>query len=290
MDLLDVDEDIFHFYDKSDLPEIDNSLDTDVSVFDGFTFTWDPSSKSPGEQTVVPTAPNSVDPENQDGPLPQKRSNIRSILKSPSIYFSGDTKGAEPKNSGDFLDLCHSTSRLSLSATSEHPRKLRKRRLSGSAARPSALSKRKSMVSILSEIGIGKGGVNKTVPPNKYQDGCESSMSSGNLNLPKGIVHSGRGIGFTCASHEVASRSRLSLSSMKTQTCFKSILILFGRHRKSPENLPRSRNDVMQQIYGSTWSIHTNEAQMSTGTFGIPDGLGRRVDSIDLQQKTTTTT
>ena len=46
---------------------------------------------------------------------------------------------------------------------------------------------------------------------------------------------------------------------------------------KSADNLPRTRKDVMQQIYGSNWSI-----AHSTINFGIPEGLGQRVDEDEV--------
>lgn len=277
VDLLCIDEDIFHFYETSDLPALDDSPDTDTSGFDGFSFTWEPSIFSPGEETVA--EPDATCLETLDVLPRTKLDRIRSILKSPSIHFATDSKATEDHGSGDFLDLRHSTSRLSVGGKKAPPKKLRKKRMSVPGARSSFLSTRKSMSSILNEINISKE-MRKGAESNK---GCENSTSGGTLDLPKGIVQSGRGIGFTY--NPQASRSRISLSSTTTNSCFKGISVLFSGRGSAQENIPRSRNEVMQQIYGSTWSLHTNEAQASTVTFGIPDGLGRRADSVDLQQR-----
>ncbi|KAL5535258.1 hypothetical protein ACEPAF_3352 [Sanghuangporus sanghuang] len=277
VDLLEVDEEIFHFYDKSDLPELDNSPSA-ASDFDGFTFTWQPITTSPGDETIAHSCRSSAVLEAHEITRPSKRSNIRSILKIPSVYFTRDSGTSDTAKPTDFLDLRHSTSRINFSA--KRPRKLVKKRPS-SGARSSVLSTRRSMVSMLSKTSVDKARLCRSDSRNKYRAGCEGSLSNGTINLPKGVVQTGQGIGFTYVPQ--ASRSRLSLSSTKTQSCFKSISKLFGRDSDSPENLPRSRNEVMQQIYGSTWGVHTDEAQMSTVSFGIPDGLGRRVDLLDLQ-------
>ncbi|KAL5534511.1 hypothetical protein ACEPAG_974 [Sanghuangporus baumii] len=278
VDLLEVDEEIFHFYDKSDLPELDNSPSPAASDFDGFTFTWQPSTTSPGDETFAHSCRSSAVLEVHESTSPSKKSNIRSILKSPSVYFTRNSGTSDADKLTNFLDLRHSTSRINF--TAKKPRKLVKKRLS-SGARSSVLSPRRSMVSMLGEMSVDKAKLYRNTSRSRYRAGCKGSLSSGTISLPKGVVQTGQGIGFTYIPQ--ASRSRLSFSSTKTQSCFKGISKLFGRGSDSPENLPRSRNEVMQQIYGSTWSINTNEAQMSTVSFGIPDGLGRRVDSLDLQ-------
>ncbi|KAL5518698.1 hypothetical protein ACEPAH_381 [Sanghuangporus vaninii] len=278
VDLLEVEDEIFDFYDKSNLPELDNSPSPAASDFDGFTFTWQPSTTSPGDETAAHSCRSSAVLETHESTSPSKISNIRSILKIPSVYFTRDTGTSDTVKPTDFLDLRQSTSRINFSA--KRPRKLVKKRLS-SGVRSSVLSTRRSTVSMLSKTSVDKARLFRTDSRSKYRAGCKNSLSSGTTNLPKGVVQTGRGIGFTYIPQ--ASRSRLSLSSTKTQSCFKSISKLFGRGSDSPENLPRSRNEVMQQIYGSTWSVHMNEAQMSTVSLGIPDGLGRRVDSLDLQ-------
>lgn len=110
----------------------------------------------------------------------------------------------------------------------------------------------------------------------KRKSGYDVGVSCGTVNLPPGITQTGKGIGFTPA--QLTSRSRMSVVSVAPNSCMRGLAAMFGFGKKPPP-VPRTRDEVMQQIYGSTWSVH--EAQNSTVTFGIPDGLGPRRDSVD---------
>lgn len=277
VDLLDAGDEIhnYHSFDKSgDISSEDQDPDSDPAQLDGFEFTWDRwASPETPLLDAFPATPYSEEfvHESRDG-----QNKARSVFRNPSVYFARDSRNAT--KTSDFLDLCYSTSQLSLN-NSTHPRRLRKRRQSQhNLQSSSALTARKSMMSMLSEIGARKIKEKKSTISGKHKSGCESGVSCGTLDLPNGITQTGRGIGFTPAHHS-ASRSHVSLASVAPRSCIKGLSALLGFRRSKPPPLPKSRDEVMQQIYGSTWSVH--EAQMSTVTFGIPDGLGPRRDSVD---------
>lgn len=248
------------------------------NAFDGYSFTWTPEDvPSDVEYFGKPFEENS----NKHANSPVIR-NIRSILKSPSLRFQEHSAlGDTALKHTDFLDLNRSGTHLGIFETPDRPRKLRKKRSShvpGIENRNSTLTNRKSMVSLFSLSSTKNLKVAESTSPNRLPN-YETSVSSCTVNLPKGVVQSGKGIGFTYTPP--ASRSHLSLASVASSSCFGKLGNLLHRLGRSTENLPKSRADVMQQIYGSTWSISQTEARMSAVTFGIPDGLGRRVDSND---------
>lgn len=281
--LLGIDEDIFHLYEKPNSPHSDCGNFASRSCTpdcDDFSFDWEESSKKleqpENEQYCVETS--------KSGPIVRR---VQSILKRPSVYFSGDNVSDNMTNvDGDFLDLRRSASQLHKNITSRSPRKLRKKRSSAnipaSDEKTSPLRKRMSMASMISRISFRKPDDEDT-PPLPLSKLVNTSVSSAALNLPKGVVQSGKGIGFHYAP--TSSRSHVSLSSVSRKSCFSGFTAMLKHHHKDASNMKRSRHDVMNHIYGSSWSMHTNnEAQMSTVTFTLPDGLGRRVDSIDTEQ------
>ena len=248
----------------------EEEIELDPAAFDSFTFTWDRWA-SP-ETPLLDAFP--ATPYSEDFPQePQEDTKKRSIFRNPSVYFARDSRNAT--KTSDFLDLGYSTSQLSLHE-STRPRKLRKQPTARSNLNSSALASRKSIVSMLSEFNIRKIKEKKSAISSKHKFGFEKGVSCGTINLPQGVTQTGQGIGFTPAHH--ASRSHMSVVSVAPTSCMKGLATLFG-FRKKPPPPPRTREEIMQQIYGSTWSVH--EAQMSTVTFGIPDGLGPRRDSID---------
>lgn len=284
--LLGVDEDIFHVYEKPGSPHLESDSASpvpDSPDCDGFSFDWDGNVQKKG-------APgDNLHENNTECSASGAVRRVRSILKRPSVYFSGDFSADQVTNANsDFLDLQRSSSQLHKNATPRGPRKLRKKRSSVAASSfvqsPSALSKRKSVASMISRISFRRPDDDEGLPPLpvlKFLDASDMSVSSAALNLPKGIVQSGKGIGFHYAPP--ASRSRLSLSSATKRSCFSGLKMLCKGPCRSSGEAGKSRHDVMNHIYGSTWSMHTNEAQMSTVTFTLPEGLGRRVDSLDIQ-------
>jgi len=262
-------------------------FDSDDAPFEGFCYFRDPDSK------VVKKKGSSQRPlsnimrrctsrhstrtteENNEGPVSPRSGEVRSILRSPSRHFPGDSLSV-----ADFPSLRRSLSRSSLGASA---RKLQKKRstLVGATPRLSVLMNRKSMSSLL---GIASSDVKKdsscvdpmgASPHHRLMN--RSSVSSATPNFPTGIVQSGRGIGYSHTPQ--ASRSKISLVSVKSNTCFGKISLpnINILACKSADNLPRTRKDVMQQIYGSNWSV-----AHSTITFGIPEGLGQRVDDEDV--------
>lgn len=280
VDLLEVDEENFHFYDKLNFRELDDSPPSAASDFDDFTFSWDPDPVLPCDNTVAQSYESpAADPDKRGTAPSQRKSIARSVLKSRSLYFARDSRPSDVVESSNFLDLGDATVKFNRSG--KRPRKLVKKRPPSSGVRSSVLSTRRSTISMLSEMNVGRVKTWKTALRGKYSAGCEGSMSCTTVAFPEGIVQTGRGIGFTYIPQ--ASCSRLSLSSTKTQSCLRSISRLFKMGSDFPENLPRSRDEVMQHIHGSTWSVHTNEAQMSTISLGTPDGFGRRADSLDLR-------
>lgn len=285
--LLGVDEDIFHSYEKLDSPHLDSDKLTQRSASpdcDGFSFDWERNVK---KHSIIG---DHVLQETIESPKAGAVHRVRSILKRPSVYFSGDTSTDQaPTNDGDFLNLQRSTSQLHKNITPRCPRKLRKKRSSVTPSSPahsaSALSKRKSVASMISRISFRKPEDDEDIPPlPKFLDASDRSISSAALNLPKGVIQTGKGIGFHYAPPSC--RSRLSLSSVTKKSCFSGLRQLFnGQYRKSDE-AEKSRHVVMNHIYGSTWSVHTNnEARMSTVTFTLPEGLGRRIDSVDIHSQ-----
>ena len=280
MDLLHIDEEIFHRYEESDLLELDDTPLDNVATdaFDGYSFIWHPEEDEGdaddfGKLRVVKSGNYEAAPVLR---------NIRSILKSPSPRFQEHPGiGESICKQTDFLDLNRSATRFEMFCTPDRRRKLRKKRSSvaGASKPDSIVSKRKSVVSLFSVYSAKNSKSKEAVATNQLSN-FEASVSSNTLNLPKGIVQSGKGIGFTYTPP--ASRSHLSLASVASTSCFGKLGVLINKLGKSSENLPKSRTDVMQQIYGSTWSISQTEARMSTVTFGIPDGLGRRVDSNEI--------
>lgn len=272
----------------------------DHDAFEGFSFTWDPSAVCVERVTEVqglshaPTKQSSVTKKVSDGDALGKSAqapsslsrrsspvirHIRSILKEPSARFSADRHSGlkhSVKTEMEDTNSCQNTT-----ATPERSQKLRKRRSSvpSNAAQPSFVSNRKPSVSLSVEPSpTAAPGRNKLRKQNRL------SCSSGPPplpDLPRDIVQNGRGIGYTHTPP--GSRSHISLSSIASKSCFASLASGLGlrKREKVGANLPvRSRTMIMQQIYGSSWSIGLdNEARTSTVTFGIPDGLGPRVDS-----------
>ena len=273
VDLLDAGDQLYASFDKQESEYGETEQDCDLDTFDGFTFTWDRwASPETPILDAFPATPYSEDFV-QASCDEQKKG--RSIFRNPSVYFARDSRNAT--KTSDFLDLCYSTSQLSLHE-STRPRKLRKRSMSRSNLQQSALASRKSILSMLSELSVRKIKEKKSTISAKHKTGtgCETAVSSGVPNLPSGVTQTGRGIGFTPAHHE--SRSRMSLASVAPSSCIKGLSALL-RFKNKPPPPPKSHDEVARQIYGSTWSLH--EAQMSTVTFGIPDGLGPRRDSVD---------
>ncbi|KLO20009.1 hypothetical protein SCHPADRAFT_24760 [Schizopora paradoxa] len=207
-------------------------------------------------------------------PLSPRSSEVKSILRSPTRHFPGDSLSV-----ADFPSIRRSMSRASLGST---PRKLQKKRstMTGTTPRLSVLANRKSMSSLL---GIAGSDVKDDSPcvdpmgPSVRRLDSSASVSSATPNLPAGIVQTGRGIGYSHTPQ--ASRSKISLVSIKSNSCFGKIKFpnINMLACKSADNLPRTRKDVMQQIYGSNWSI-----AHSTINFGIPEGLGQRVDEDEV--------
>lgn len=267
-----VDERIFFGMDEQDFLDLRSPSTCHTGdPFDGFSYVWK-SAQNPhgaGSTTVDKPAKESQSPSGARKNAPndgisksaRRAEKVRSILKSPSQFFPGDSN---PVASFPEPPPC---------PTEERMRKLRKRRSSfvpgtgSNGKRTSIISHRKSISSIFEKststkrLSIINGPDIPEVP-----------------NLPHGIIQQGRGIGYTHASP--VTHSRLSLASLKSTTsCFaKLVSALGGGALVTPaDKVPKSRNEIMQQIYGSTWSVNS-AARMSSVTFGIPEGLGRRVD------------
>lgn len=214
--------------------------------------------------------------------LSPRSGQVRSILKTPSQYFPGDFIPVS-----GFPEIQRCTSKASLSAT---PNKLRKRKssLPKVANRSSVLGGRKSFSSFLALSSPKSSHTQRdasspeTPKKSTRHSVYRLSVSSAIPNLPDGVVQSGRGIGYSHTPQ--GSRSKLSLVSVNTTSCFKLFSLSNLRQMScNRTTTPRTRTDVMQQIYGSNWSIAQSiEGRMSSITFGIPEGLGRRVDDEDI--------
>ncbi|KAI5123727.1 hypothetical protein M0805_000320 [Coniferiporia weirii] len=268
----------------SDLLEPNDGLITDSLDFDGYTFVWDFSSGGCEAHRLAQDGSNMAAFKDACNgySFPAIKDHVRSILKSPSLYFPGDPTIAGSARPESFLDLRRSTPGLGLCTTPERTGKLRKKKLSTGSTPVRSLipSARKSVSSIFSEVGIGICREReKSTLRKEHFARHESPETTGTLNLPKGVVQSGRGIGFTYV--HPASQSRLSPSSVTPRSCFSGFSTLVKRFGGSSDDLEGSKDGAVQKVYGNTWSVHTNEAQMSNVTFGMPDGLGHCMESVE---------
>lgn len=261
-------------------------MQPDDNIFADYSFSWAPGASFINEPATAITSSRlsrqyvAVQHAHEAPPTDPSRSlrNVRSILKQPSQRLLDEDKQPGAKHglrrSGSLYSETFEIAR-SNKPIDKHTS------LPPNPSRTSVISKRLSLASLFTETDSGKKRRRNKLKKRSRQSLCvPSAVSREPLCLPPGITQSGRGIGYTHAS--TVSRSHLSLTNLSTKACFSALGALLGGKNDSAENLPRSRNDVMQHIYGSNWSVaHTNEAVMSTVNFGIPDGLGRRVDSID---------
>lgn len=269
-------------------------------LFDGYDFIWQPiqernnthaeiTEESRGyvctadSELYAQQGPTGDDSSSSSNATAMPTAPVRSILKEPSDRFPADERPPLDVLLKAFEDaeMKRQDSQQCNVNVLKQPRKLRKRRscIPSTVVESSAISKHRSVSSLFIAVFHTEGkAVNKLRKKNRLSD-CRQS-SSNNYDLPRGVVQSGKGIGYTHTPP--ASRSRLSFSSVASGSCFGKLGFSLNSGRKSTDNLQSSHTQVMQQIFGSNWSIaHTNEARMSTVTFGIPDGLGRRVDSMD---------
>lgn len=242
--------------------ESDDSPVSETSDFDEFSYDWDPALGAPEEKLDTGYT--------LDSPRSSAQK-VRGILKSSS----GDpfSTKAVYETSGDFLNLC-SSSRVSFHQGLGRPRKLQKTRPSEAGSRSSILQNRRSMISIISEMS--KKSLVGGKSTNKSRKLCEGSVSSGTLNLPKGVVQNGRGIGFTHVPQ--AAQSQISISSSTNQSCLKCLALFSSWPISASRSVFKTKKNIMQQTYGSTWSVQT-DACMSTVSLETPDGLGRQVES-----------
>lgn len=268
----DFDEENFHFYEQSDLLEIDHTpvQDDSENLFDGYSFTWNPkshalASSKLGDDTLgLPKASSSL-------PIIQ---NIRSIIKSRSLQFPLQKRSnAEDLISlSDFLDLDKSASRFSAFGTPDKPRKLRKRH-SIALVKTTRHNKSSHMPSTLSRC-INTEEKNDIQERRKLRKRCQSTSQtpiSNLVSLPKGIVQSGRGIGFTYTPP--MSRSRVSLASVNSRNCFGKLNFF------NTKPITRVREAGMQ-TNGSTWSLpQSDEGRTSVVTLGMPEDVNRHIES-----------
>lgn len=265
-------------------------------LFDGYDFIWQPIQATNTHAEITEESRGYVCTADSElyGPTGDESSSssnatampsapVRSILKEPSERFAADERPPLDVLLKTFEDaeMKRQDSEQCIENVLKQPRKLRKRRscIPSTVVDSPAISKHRSVSSLFINVFNTEGkAVNKLRKKNRLSN-CRRS-SSNNYDLPRGVVQTGRGIGYTHTPP--ASRSRLSFSSVASGSCFGKLGFSLNSGRKSTDNLQSSHTQVMQQIFGSNWSIaHTNEARMSTVTFGMPDGLGRRVDSMD---------
>jgi hypothetical protein len=270
---------------------INEELDLDNSLFADYSFSWSPNAcfiNDPAPATRKQRlSKNYVSVQNNPIATPVTHGSlrkVRSILKVSSRKVSSAEEVAEPGNAlEDDLGLQRHAQPTSKSVSQHRSRQSLDQRsnFTDKPSRSSMVSKRLSISSLFSESDREMKRKRNKLRKKSRQSLClPQAVSYEALDLPPGVTQSGRGIGYTYRSP--TSQSRLSLNQLNAKN-FLSILggFLSGKNT-SAENLPNSRNDVMQHIYGSNWSVaHTAEAMMSTTNFGIPDGLGRRVDSMD---------
>ena len=256
-----IDERVFHLRDEECLEEVCHS--GELEFFDKKAFEWCPDYSNP-----YSSGSSASDTDVEQAEYLAGQANVTGILKESTQFVPRDIHDSFYHQS--ILPSCQS-----LSVKETRPRKLRKKRMSNSVnpARFSTLSNRKSFLSLRGPKNVSDGS-------KKHSAACQSVY--GVSAFPNGIFQSGKGIGYTYTPP--ASRSRLSLSSIATKSCFGGLNQVFHGLGKSNDNLPRTQGQGLQQSYGSSWSVaHSNEARMSTVTFDLPEGLGRRVDSEDQE-------
>ena len=272
--------------DDETLPDLDGSL------FEDYSFSWAPNAcfinqpaPDNGKQRLSKHYVSVLQKSTDSCQISDSLGNVRSILKDPSQTRSG-TERLEPGDALGFeIDIL-------LHSTPAHNESSQQRNLQQRNNGRASLAHKPSLASVLSKrLSISSLRSNKTLSNEKRKRNVLKKRSRQSVfsahavsheapSLPPGIIQSGRGIGYTFTPQ--SSHSRLPLRKAASRKCLSMLNSLVGAKNASAENLPRNRDDVMQHIYGSNWSVaHTTEAMLSTINFGIPEGLGRRVDSID---------